>query len=671
MSSPTHSIRLRGLGKVYNLFESRQGKVLDAIGLGRVLPQRMTASQPFWALRGIDLDIRRGERVGIIGHNGAGKSTLLKLICSNLAPTEGSISVQGRIQALLEIGTGFHPEFNGRENIRASLALHGLSPARIRACMDDIIEFAELEEFIDQPLKTYSAGMGARLAFSTATAVEPEILIIDEILGAGDAYFAAKCLERMRKLTIESGATVLFVSHDLGSVQSMCDRCVWIDRGRVRQDGAPLDVSKAYYKQVQERDNRRRLAAAQGLSHKDMPVDADLHLFRFRTADGKAPATPTPIRAIRLLDGGQERLHLDVGGPMDNDREQDAYVYTAARYMNWSDAERDQTGYWRAFADCGGRYGHAPFQLRISDPKWERLTLQIEAEVSSDVFVDVFVDEDYVPLGALKRDADQTDVSLAPVAARATNARAGDVSTGARQGATTAAPSDTRTPQPANAPRAPAAAPLEIAASEPSPARIVADTATTTPRVVVTADRAVDQPTPVLAADGPRHAAPVRSGPASIVTWKEPDPKITGVRFLNGEGEAVGGITVGDDLVVEIAYRSSRLVRGPVFAMTFYLPDGRHLIHANNKLAGIDIDEIEGDGVVRFVFRPFPGGPCDLVMSTSIFEYLDPRTFATMPPFYDQHDRAHELKVWQSLDSKLNPGLVNARYMVEQMVRQR
>ena len=171
--------------------------------------------------------------------------------------------VAGRIQALMELGTGFHPEFTGRQNIHAALAYQGLPSHEIRDKEAAIVDFAELEGFIDQPLKTYSAGMYTRLAFSTATAVEPDILIIDEVLGAGDAYFAGKCFERMRQITIDSGATVLFVSHDLASVQKLCDRVVWLERGCVRLDGEPLDVSKAYYKTVQQEEAQRLLARSE------------------------------------------------------------------------------------------------------------------------------------------------------------------------------------------------------------------------------------------------------------------------------------------------------------------------------------------------------------------------------------------------------------------------
>ncbi|MGH7062179.1 MAG: ABC transporter ATP-binding protein, partial [Stellaceae bacterium] len=190
-------------------------RVLEAFGLP--LPKK--AYDEFWALRGISLEVPRGESLAIIGQNGAGKSTLLNVICGGLKPSSGTVAVRGQIQALMDLGTGFHPEFTGRQNIYSALAYQGITGGQADEHFEEIVDFSELADFIDQPIKTYSSGMYARLAFSAATTIVPDILIIDEILGAGDAYFAAKCADRMRRLTKEVGATVLFVSHDMSSVQ--------------------------------------------------------------------------------------------------------------------------------------------------------------------------------------------------------------------------------------------------------------------------------------------------------------------------------------------------------------------------------------------------------------------------------------------------------------------
>jgi ABC-type polysaccharide/polyol phosphate transport system ATPase subunit len=226
---------------------------MEAFGL----PIPKGAYDEFWALRGISLELERGDSLGLIGQNGAGKSTLLNIVCGRLQPSSGSVTVRGNVQALMELGTGFHPEFSGRDNILSSLAYQGVIGPEARRRLDEIIDFSELADFIDQPVKTYSTGMYARLAFSTATTIAPDVLIIDEVLGAGDAYFAAKCAERMRRLAKETGATVLFVSHDIQAVQRLCERAIWIDHGEIRMAGTAFDVSKAYYADVTAREEAR------------------------------------------------------------------------------------------------------------------------------------------------------------------------------------------------------------------------------------------------------------------------------------------------------------------------------------------------------------------------------------------------------------------------------
>ena len=255
MSEP--AVRLDHLGKMYRLYKSPRERMADALGLRRLFFWGRKGGHEFWALRDISLTIQRGQRIGIIGRNGAGKSTLLKVICGNLHPTEGRCSVRGRIQALLEMGTGFHPEFTGRQNIRASLAYQGLSPARVREAEEDIVQFTELDEFMDQPVKTYSAGMYARLAFAVATSVRPDLLIIDEVLGAGDAYFASKCAARMKDLVEGCGATVLLVSHATDQILRYCENCLWLERGRIIQQGPSMAVIKAYDAFIRTIEDRR------------------------------------------------------------------------------------------------------------------------------------------------------------------------------------------------------------------------------------------------------------------------------------------------------------------------------------------------------------------------------------------------------------------------------
>lgn len=201
------------------------------------------------ALRGIDLTIPRGQTVGIIGRNGSGKSTLLKLMTGIYSPTSGEIEMRGRISALLDLGAGFHPDFSGRENIIINGIILGMTRAEIRARMDAIIAFSELGDFVDEPVRTYSSGMYARLAFSVATHVDPDILIVDEILAVGDEHFGKKSLGKMMEFK-SAGKTIVLVTHDLGTVERWCDLAVWVDAGRIRRVGPPKEVTEEYRKAV-------------------------------------------------------------------------------------------------------------------------------------------------------------------------------------------------------------------------------------------------------------------------------------------------------------------------------------------------------------------------------------------------------------------------------------
>ncbi len=202
---------------------------------------------PFWALKGVSFEVQKGDKMGIIGLNGAGKSTLLKLIAGVMKPTEGQISVTGSIVPLLEMGTGFDPDYTGRENIFLKGALLGYTRRFLEEKFDEIVEFSELEEFIDVPLKNYSSGMTARLAFSIATTVEPEILIIDEVLSVGDAKFQQKSREKMNSL-LDEDATVLFVSHSTQQVRDMCNKAIWLEKGELITRGDVDEVCDAYEK---------------------------------------------------------------------------------------------------------------------------------------------------------------------------------------------------------------------------------------------------------------------------------------------------------------------------------------------------------------------------------------------------------------------------------------
>ena len=255
------AVVLDGVSKIYRLYDSPSEQALDVFGLSRLRFWRKPKYHDRAALEGVSLTVRRGERVGIIGRNGAGKTTLLKLITGNFAPSCGSVAVNGSVQALINIGLGFHPEFTGYENIRASLVYNGLAEAELNAAIEDIVDFIELDEYLHQPIKTYSLGMQSRLYFATATAIRPDILIIDEVLGAGDAYFSAKSADRMKRLT-SSGATLLLVSHSMTQILQFCDEAIWIENGKVMLRDSALTVINAYEKFVSELERRKKVTPA-------------------------------------------------------------------------------------------------------------------------------------------------------------------------------------------------------------------------------------------------------------------------------------------------------------------------------------------------------------------------------------------------------------------------
>ena len=245
--SSSHAIQVERLSKCYRLYNRPKDR-LKQIVVPRL--QRLAGRSPtayfseFWALRDLDLTVKRGETLGIIGRNGSGKSTLLQLLCGTLVPTMGTIDVNGRIAALLELGAGFHPEFTGRENVYMNGALLGLTRNEIDERFDDITAFSEIGGLIDQPVKTYSSGMYVRLAFAVITHVRADILFIDEALAVGDAFFVQKCMRFLRAFR-EQG-TIILVTHDTGAVVNLCTRAIWLDRGMLHMEGRPKDVCRAY-----------------------------------------------------------------------------------------------------------------------------------------------------------------------------------------------------------------------------------------------------------------------------------------------------------------------------------------------------------------------------------------------------------------------------------------
>ncbi|MGQ9896254.1 MAG: ABC transporter ATP-binding protein [Acidobacteriota bacterium] len=246
----TVAIHVEHLSKTFKRYQPRRYRTLkESLIYGEMFERRL--SERIEAVRDVSFSVTAGETFGIIGRNGAGKSTLLKLLCGILKPTTGRIAVKGRIAALLSLGVGFHEQMSGRENVFLNGLVLGLSPREILARFDDIVTFAELEDFIDAPVWTYSTGMRMRLAFSVAINVDPDILIIDEVLAVGDIAFTEKCLGRMR-LFQKKGKTLLLVTHDTALLKDWCQRGLWLDQGQVRLLGNAADVAQAYLSTVSE-----------------------------------------------------------------------------------------------------------------------------------------------------------------------------------------------------------------------------------------------------------------------------------------------------------------------------------------------------------------------------------------------------------------------------------
>ncbi len=318
MTNPNPLISLQDVSKIYRLYQKPLFRVLDLFGL---CPPGPAYYSEHAALKNISLTIGRGEKVAFIGRNGAGKSTLLKIITQTVAPTSGAVAISGSVSALLQIGTGFHGDFSGRQNIFSSLAHMGVTGKEAARKFEEIVDFAELQEYIDQPMKTYSTGMGARLMFASATSIEPDVLVVDELLGVGDAYFAHKSFERMRQMCSNHGTTLLLVTHDIYSALNMCERFFWIDRGEIKMEGNGKATINAYEASIkQQEEDRLRKRNRSTLVKKDEGKKTEafsgLHV---KISSRSGFALPSPLALARLefryRDGATLALNVAEGSP--------------------------------------------------------------------------------------------------------------------------------------------------------------------------------------------------------------------------------------------------------------------------------------------------------------------------------------------------------------------
>ena len=288
-------LRAEQLSKVFKLYSKPHYRFLDMLGLLR----QSGAYQEFWAIKDLDLVIHKGEKVAFIGRNGAGKSTLLRLITGVTQPSAGKLEVSQGVHALLQIGTGFHPDFTGRENALAYLAHLGVTGQAAELKLKYIIEFSELEEYINQPVKTYSSGMMARLMFATSTAIAPELLVLDEILGVGDAYFANKSFERIMEMSVEDKTTVILVSHDVYSAAKLCSRMIWLDKGLILLDGPSAEVIKAYDHSIRIQEESRLRAKAAAMQKQGIQDQA---IIEISIKQNKPLKGELLLCAVRVLD---------------------------------------------------------------------------------------------------------------------------------------------------------------------------------------------------------------------------------------------------------------------------------------------------------------------------------------------------------------------------------
>jgi ABC-type polysaccharide/polyol phosphate transport system ATPase subunit len=315
-----NAIELANVTKVYHRYSGRQFATLKSALLQRSILKDLRPDETLPALQDVSFSVPKGSTFGVIGRNGSGKSTALKLVAGITKPTTGTVKVNGRISALIELGAGFHPEISGRENVFINGIMLGLTRREVQRRFDEIVEFAELQEFINAPVKTYSSGMYMRLGFAVAIHVDPDVLLVDEVLAVGDEAFTHKCLDKFAEFR-RRGRTILLVTHSLGLIERFCDDAVWLDRGRVRAQGDPRRVVDAYLTAVEEREEKdlanatAKAVAAEAARSDDGSGAAPPDMFQ--AVEGRWGSREVEIRDVTLLDrDGKPSFVFRSGEPM-------------------------------------------------------------------------------------------------------------------------------------------------------------------------------------------------------------------------------------------------------------------------------------------------------------------------------------------------------------------
>lgn len=330
-------IEVKNLKKKFKIYTDKGTSLKE-----RLLFKKRNIHEEHWVLNGISFSVKRGEAIGLIGKNGCGKSTTLKMLSRIMYPTEGSIEIKGRVSSLLELGAGFHPDMSGRENIYTNAAIFGLTKKEIDERIDKIISFSELEEFIENPVRTYSSGMYMRLAFSVAINVNADILLIDEILAVGDVSFQAKCFERLKEIK-NNGTTIVIVSHSMGQIEQICDRCIWIENGLIREEGIPKFVDDKYLAVMEqarlqkiEQDIQKEQQLQENGANAEIPVQMD------NPENNQTDATPNTTNETlpsfcspRAVRSGNGKIKI-VNVKLSNEQDEEKHIFTTGETIKVS-----------------------------------------------------------------------------------------------------------------------------------------------------------------------------------------------------------------------------------------------------------------------------------------------------------------------------------------------